>query len=322
MLKTNYNIANQNNLHIDSGMDANVQSAATAQPEKAATMPLQPQYQSSFRMPSRLGEQGAATNMLKAQMLSSTATAPSVSNGDVRTFSPAGGDNGAPHTIYINGINGTPDSSAGEAQSIANSTGTSVDDVYNQSTISNVSLEESLLLAARTALFGFGGDSISKIRADLKNELQNPAAATSAANDIISQLGTPDNTNDVHLVGYSQGAAISSEALNMVSQQLTSQYGAAVANQMLSHVHVLTLGGAASRTDFPASVDLTQVYHQKDPVAQFFGDNKTPIWEDITNGTNILKPHQYFNDPAALNVIAQWQQGGISNQDVTLPDVN
>ncbi len=278
------------------------------------------------RTPSRLGEQGAATNMLKAGLLQATAkkTAATSQNGTVSNLTPSNSKSGGNPIIYINGIEEWAGLSQSQGQTLADNSGSNVTNIYQQSTIGNVAINELATLAARAVaggLFGNIGDEIKQIRADLVGQLQNPQAASVAAQQIISQLGSPDSTSQVHLVGYSQGGQISAESLKLVQQQLTSQYGADTANQMLSRVHVLTLGGAATRSDFPSSVDFTEVYHKDDLVSQVFGDNKTSILGDVFHGLGLAPHLTYFSDPNTLSLINKWQAGQVApNQTIQLAD--
>jgi hypothetical protein len=274
---------------------------------------------------SRIGEQGAGIDMLKSRLLFETEgiSRDSLANGQMTTIFPSGGDNGVSHVLYINGINTDPAGARSEGQRIANAVGAPIDAIYQQSSIGNVVLREAAVLAARIAILGpFGGFGVTlaKARTDLMKKLENPEAAKTAANQIVERLGTPQSKNEVRLIGYSQGATISAQALRMVSSQLKQKYGATAAAAMMNRVHVLSVGGAARRSDFPAGIELTQIYNKYDIVSQFFGDNRTPLLQSLRLGADILKPHFYFSDPAALRQIEQWQEGRIQNQDIMLLD--
>lgn len=322
MIRTDYS-AGRDRFELQGVEDSRSQVIAAVKAEERAIATEIQRLSTERGTPARMGELNAGTDMLKARLLSQTADIDALSNGEITTAFPPGGDNGQPHTIYINGINGDPEGTLGEAQRIANLTGAPVDRIYQQSSIANVALREAAVLAARIAILGpFGGFGVTlaRARADLMKKLENPQAAATAANQIIRQLGSPDSSTEVRLVGYSQGATISAQALRLVNQQLSQRYGAATAEKMMSRVNVLSVGGAARRTDFPKGVQLTQLYNKYDVVSQFFGDNRTPLFQSLRLGKDILKPHSYFNDQAALNVIAQWQQGRLGNEDIMLMD--
>src|SRR5438874_3956167 len=129
------------------------EEAALAKDKRALGLPSGP--------PARIGEHGAGTDMLKAQLLRATAV-PSqdslirdgLSNGQSTTLYPSGGNNGARHTIYINGINTSSDTAVGEGQKLANTTNVPIDAIYQHSSIGNVALREAALLAARIAILG------------------------------------------------------------------------------------------------------------------------------------------------------------------------
>lgn len=326
MIKTNTNAINSN-LSTQSVEATNSKTqAATA---KVAT-PINNEAHNNTQIPtgtrvaSRMGENNAHTDMLKSQLLGTLGQNATLKNGNEVTAYPTNGNNNAPHTIYINGIEEWPGLATGQGQSLANSAGVPVDTIYQHSTIGSVAINElgSLIGSALAGgIFGVG-KSLANLRSELIQKLQNPVAAGKAADQIISQLGTPDSKSEARLVGYSQGAAISAEALKMVSSKLTKQYGADTAASMLSRVHVLTVGGAAKRSEFPPQIELTQLYHKHDIVSQFFGDNSTPLLGDVLKGGGLLPHLSYFtSDKKALDVMSQWQQGTIQNKDVALDDV-
>src|SRR5262249_1110992 len=153
------------------------------------------------------------------------------------------GDNGASHTLFVNGIGTSSGEATSEAQTLANNSNSPIDLVYQQTDRTSTILGDiaKLALQATSPIPIFGSPSVNTV----KQSLDNPAAAKTLSDSIISQLGSPGSNNQVRLVGYSQGGHISAEALNSVNQQLTQRYGADTAKQMLRNVHVLEIGGAA-----------------------------------------------------------------------------
>lgn len=307
----------------------NSASKGAAQAQQAQQAP-QEKFTSSIptspRIVSRAGEQSAATSLMKSQLLQGTDSIAqrALANGQMQTVMPSSGDNGQAHTIYINGI-GTSDAGAlNQGQYFANNGKAPVDVVYQHSTIADVALSELGTMAARIAVLGpFIGFStaLANARADVMKKLQNPAAANAAASQIMSQLGTPSNTNQVRLIGYSQGAAITTQALKQVSKQLTAQYGKTTADQMMSRINVFSMGGAARRSDYPPTIQLTQVFHKHDIVSQFFGDDNTSILSDLSRGTHIFDSHtNYMSDPNFQKAFTDWQQGKVNNQNIMLGD--
>ncbi len=167
-----------------------------------------------------------------------------------------------------------------------------------------------------------------------RNALQNPPAAQTQANLILSQLANHPN-GPVRVIGYSQGAAISAEALRRVEQELVQRYGSATANQILARVQVLTLGGAANANDFPAAVNVTSIAHRSDIVSQYFGANREALGRGnagdfvnfVKDGFGLPQHLNYFSmdgNPGNPEVARQ-VQGWINNSSSTdrtiiLPD--
>lgn len=327
MIKANYNITSNSfgSQQIDTNTKAKSATTPITTPAINNQFQNQTQIPTGTRIPSRMGENNAQVSMLKSQILKSSSLGQiSLKNGDEVTAYPANGNNNAPHTIYINGIEEWTGLATGQGQTLANFAGVPVDTIYQHSTIGDVAIRELGSLVAKSLTSGiFGvGKSLANLRAELIQKLQNPVAASKAADQIISQLGQPNSTSEARIIGYSQGAAITAEALKMVSGKLTQQYGADTASQMLGRVHILTIGGAAKRDEFPPQVELTQMYHKHDIVSQFFGDNPTSLIGDAFKGFGLLPHLSYMTtDKAALDVISQWQKGNIQNQDVSLKDV-
>lgn len=325
MIKTNTNTINSNlSTQAVDTTNGKTQTAAKATAPINNEVHNNTQIPTGTRVASRMGENNAHTDMLKSQLLGTVGRTAALKNGNEVTAYPTNGNNSAPHTIYINGIEEWPGLATGQGQTLANSVGVPVDTIYQHSTVGNVAINElgSLIGSALAGgVFGLG-KSLADLRSELVQKLQNPVAASKAADQIISQLGTPTSKSEARLIGYSQGAAISAEALKMVSSKLTKQYGADTAASMLGRVHVLTIGGAAKRSEFPPQVELTQLYHKHDIVSQFFGDNSTPLLGDILKGGGLLPHLSYMTtDKKSLDVISQWQKGTIQNKDVALDDV-
>ncbi|OYT72535.1 MAG: hypothetical protein CFK52_04885 [Chloracidobacterium sp. CP2_5A] len=251
---------------------------------------------------------GARANPAAPPRVSPLAADSRLNGAAFRVTSPGADPNAAPPVIVVNGI-ATPFSGATSlAQEVSRVTGRPVEMVYNNSdpaAAAGVTLAHqarqararaeadynSLPLPARLAIglnpvnreaFILGRTTrylaeatVNPSTADWtkRNALQNPPAAQTQANMILAQLESYPNS-PVRVVGYSQGAAISAEALRLVERHLTQQRGQAAANQMLARVHVMTLGGAANANDFPAAVNVTSIAHQTDIVSQYFGANR------------------------------------------------
>ncbi len=168
-----------------------------------------------------------------------------------------------------------------------------------------------------------------------RNALQNPPAARTQADRILSQLASPSN-EPVYVVGYSQGAAISAQALRMVEQELVQRHGSATANQMLARVQVLTLGGAANANDFPAAVNVTSIAHRGDIVSQYFGANREALGRGnagdfvnfVKDGFGLPQHLNYFamdgnpgNPEVARWIQQHWMQNpAAGDRNIILPD--
>ncbi len=213
--------------------------------------------------------------------------------------------NAGPPVIVVNGIHTRQADAAALARDISRITGRSVDLVYNNSdrnvaggTVVSRVTEQAWARAeadynrlpwpARLAMGAEGRNGFilgraTRYTAELgadpatadwakRNVLQNPPAAQTQANLVLSQLR--EHNGPVRVVAYSQGAAISAEALRMVERDLVQRHGRSAADQMLSRIQVMTLGGAANAGDFPSRVNVTSVAHQNDIVSQYFGANR------------------------------------------------
>jgi len=284
-----------------------------------------------------------------------------------RVTAPGVNPNAGPPVIVVNGIS-TPFAGATYlAQEMSRMTGRPVEMVYNNSdpaVAAGVSLAHharqararaeadynSLPLAVRVAMnivspanreaFILGRTTrylaeaaVNPATADWvkRNALQNPPAAQTQANMILSQLANYPN-EPVRVIGYSQGAAISAEALRLVERELVRQHGRDVANQMLARVQVLTLGGAADADDFPAAVNVTSIAHRSDIVSQYFGANReafgrgnvVDFFNFVRDGFGIPQHVNYFGphgNPEVARQMQNWMQNPAAvDRNVILPD--
>ncbi len=295
-------------------------------------------------------------------------------NGTVHRVKAPGGINPGPPVIVVNGINTTLGNTAlegarGFAREMSQMTGRSVELVYNNSDAAvgaGVSLghetrrararaeadynalppqmrsyietvpggRESYILGRTTRYLAEATTDPRTADWAKRNALQNPPAAQTQANMILSQLANYPN-DLVRVIGYSQGAAISAQALRMVEQELVRRHGPATANQMLARVQVLTLGGAANANDFPAAVNVTSIAHQGDVVSQYFGANREAFGRGnagdfvnfVKDGFGLPQHLNYFpvdGNPGNPEV-ARWVQDWMRNpaavdRNVILPD--
>jgi hypothetical protein len=333
MISANFNQSTQ---QINDNISEPVNAAQATQltNNSAQNQPQISNQTPNISLMSRLAETNIGMSMLKAQLIGAVAGSTvgasgginaspaldgpsSLSNGQLGTYYPNGVDNGQSHTLFVNGIGTSSSDAISEAKTLAGDTNTPTDLIYQYTDRTSTIFGD--IANILNPLNIFGGTPIDKV----KKSLDNPAAAGTLANSIMSQLGTPDNPGSVRLIGYSQGAHISAEALNAVNQQLTKEYGANVAKQMMSNVHVLELGGAAGHSEYPPGVNLLQVSHASDPVSMALGDNniangQKPAFPDLT-----FKQHlNYFTDPNVSNIISQWENGQTDNRIIQLNDYN
>ncbi len=177
--------------------------------------------------------------------------------------------NPPPTTYYVNGILTQPlgdDQAAGEAQKLANKTGTNVVLIYNATE----------------------GEQADVIQAgmDRLNIGDNKATET-LTNAIYNDL---KEGKQVNVIGYSQGGAIASSALRDVDERLKADYGGnwrsdlpfglgddnqKKREQTLSNVNVTSIGGAGKT--FPNGPNYNFYVNNNDPVPTLFGSHE-PNW--------------------------------------------
>lgn len=267
---------------------------------------------------------GAGPNPSAPPRVSPLAADSHLNGAAFRVTAPGVNPNAAPPVIVVNGIMTPFSGAASLAQEVSRVTGRPVEMVYNNSdpaVAAGIALAHharqararaeadynNLPLPVRLAMglnpanreaFILGRTTrylaeatVNPATADWvkRNTLQNPPAAQTQANMILSQLENYPNS-PVRVVGYSQGAAISAEALRLVERHLVQQHGRAVADQMLARVQVLTLGGAANANDYPSAVNVTSIAHQTDIVGQYFGANRDAFGRgDIGDFVNFIR---------------------------------
>jgi len=173
--------------------------------------------------------------------------APGTSLSDVPAIEPAGGARNNETLIYVNGIRTNVAGQSGSLQAIADNTGSRVVGIHN-------------------ATEGFGADVLQSLgdKLDIGN---NPAVDT-LADTVYNELR---NGRDVHLMAHSQGALVTSRALQDVKNRLMLEDGMSrgAAEALMNNIKVETFGGAARRyTDGPQYVHYV---NRSDGVPQAFG---------------------------------------------------
>ncbi|MFL5352287.1 hypothetical protein [Archangium sp.] len=149
--------------------------------------------------------------------------------------------------IYVNGISNTKDQQANSMQAIADKTGAKVVGVHN-------------------ATEGMVADLAQCVK-DKLDKGTNPAVDT-MADTVYAELKAG---HSVHLFAHSQGALVTSRALNDVANRLRIEDGMSKADveKAMSKLQVETFGGAAAH--FPDGPQYVHYVNNKDLVPTLFG---------------------------------------------------
>lgn len=173
---------------------------------------------------------------------------PDTALSDVPAVTPRGGVTTNNETlIYVNGIRTNVQGQMNSLQAIADQTGSRVVGVHNATQSSAADILQSL------------GDKL-----DIGS---NPAVDT-LADTVYEQLRAG---RDVHLLAHSQGAIITSRALQDVKNRLMAEDGMSRrdAERLMSNIKVETFGGASRR--FPDGPRYVHYVNRNDGVPQAFG---------------------------------------------------
>lgn len=172
---------------------------------------------------------------------------PDTSLRDVPAVTPRNGVTNNETLVYVNGIRTDVGGQANSLQAIADNTGSRVIGVHNATSSSVADIFQSL------------GDKL-----DIGS---NPAVDT-LADTVYSELRAG---RDVHLLAHSQGAIITSRALQDVKNRLMLEDGMSRtdAENLLNNVKVETFGGASRR--FPDGPQYVHYVNRNDGVPQAFG---------------------------------------------------
>jgi hypothetical protein len=166
---------------------------------------------------------------------------------DIPAVLPQGGATNNETLIYVNGIRTNVQGQANSLQAIADQTGSRVVGVHNATQSSAADILQSL------------GDKL-----DIGN---NPAVDT-LADTVYNELrdGRP-----LHLLAHSQGAIITSRALQDVKNRLMAEDGMSrsEAERLMNNIKVETFGGASRR--FPDGPQYVHYVNRNDGVPQAFG---------------------------------------------------
>jgi hypothetical protein len=149
--------------------------------------------------------------------------------------------------VYVNGIQNDKDTQFGSMQQIADRTGAKVVGIHN-------------------ATEGIVAD-LAQCVTDKLDKGKNPAVDT-LADTVYNELKAG---RDVHLVAHSQGALVTSRALNDVAKRLRIEDGLSAADveKKMSGLKVETFGGAAAH--FPDGPQYVHYVNNRDIVPTWFG---------------------------------------------------
>ncbi|PTL76762.1 hypothetical protein [Vitiosangium sp. GDMCC 1.1324] len=172
--------------------------------------------------------------------------------------------------VYVNGISNTKDDQFNSMQQIADRTGAKVVGVHN-------------------ATEGMIADLAQCVK-DKLDKGSNPAVDT-LADTVYSELKAG---RSVHLFAHSQGALVTSRALNDVANRLRIEDGMSKADveKALGKVDVETFGGAAAH--FPDGPKYVHYVNNKDIVPTWFGQgNGKGVDEWARNGGKGAVVHRF-----------------------------
>lgn len=145
--------------------------------------------------------------------------------------------------FYVNGILTKSDSAEKQAKETANLVGKPVTLLYNPTE-------------------GFLNDVVESAL-----QVMNIDNKKSTVNDTSEKFyQTLKGGKELKVVAHSQGAAITAQALTKVEKRLLSENSPTEVKNMLKKVTVVTMGGAASKADFPSNVNLIERKHSGDIV--------------------------------------------------------
>jgi hypothetical protein len=172
---------------------------------------------------------------------------PEMPLGEIPTVTPQGGVTNSETLIYVNGINTDKNRQASSLQAIADATGSRTIGIHNATQGGLLDVAQSL------------GDKL-----DVGS---NPAVDT-LAETVYNEIRAG---HSVHLLAHSQGAIITSRALQDVHNRLRLEDGLSrqEAENLLSNVKVETFGGASRR--YPNGPKYVHYVNRRDMVPQLFG---------------------------------------------------
>lgn len=222
-----------------------------------------------------------------------------------KTYQAIGKEANANNTpvIFIPGVNTDKNRGAVQAMDLSNTLKAPVNQVVNTSS------KDTMIRAGAGILTGVGPDSAGRVINPTAADQQiqqhltgNRPAAVAAANQILKQMNDPAMIaakTPIKIVGYSQGAAIGSQALREVNSTLQSQVDKGTlkpeAKQAMMdrvqflgigpgaadrHVRSESVGGSATPVKGLETVKYRTISDQGDNIAKLLGvkSNKAETW--------------------------------------------
>lgn len=215
-------------------------------------------------------------------------------NGRIFNATAQGADTSKPPVIFVNGINTDIGRSGTEALELSQRFGVPVQQVINVN-----EMDRARIIGTARLTPNFNNldplSNVEGITAEItRNILSNPVAATSTASAIFNQLDNPSlKGQPIKIVAYSQGGAITAEALRYVDGVMTwrvarGKISRTDADQTLNRIKILGLAPAAVQRDVPAAFrnNYRVVYDRNDPVALGRGVDKTNNVRDLLDLQN------------------------------------
>jgi len=195
---------------------------------------------------------------------------------------PSNGQPASETIYYVNGIQTTAEDQAASMQHIADATGANVFGIHNSTYGKIWGTPDDLVQCLTDKLPGLE-------HLDSANPA-TPALAETILQDL--EAGKP-----VHLMAHSQGALITSNALERVKAELTEAHGAERAEEMMSTIQVETYGGAA--TNFPYGPQYTHYINEYDmvPMQAGLGSIEDPAERQRAAGGDRAAIHFIQDDP-------------------------
>ncbi|MFN4150486.1 MAG: hypothetical protein ACK4IX_06055, partial [Candidatus Sericytochromatia bacterium] len=132
-------------------------------------------------------------------------------------------------------------------------------------------------------------------------------------------LDSLSNGKGVKIVCHSQGAAITSNALEFCKKYLTESLGKEKANELMNKIEVVSFGGAADIAKFPKEVKVFRIANNNDPIPNVVGAK--PFINSNESKTQTLKESLRTTNLSGAMENASRAIAGIVDLNVSLQDI-